>query len=254
MVLQHSVVLSLTPVDPSLPLSPHCLRPPLWRAPWWSVWQWAHERVLSPSLWLVSWCIRSYIDSYTPTDPPSPPLNTRVSSTQNQPSSSIITLEWDSPSSTGGVSVSYVLTISPTPLSGSPVTVETTSTQITVSYYTPYNVTIRADNCVGMSQESSIGDISIKRFLSRIYKTIFSSLMQLFAAHRLLLLVWPSPTHLLSLLVDPCSPSLAAEKMKWEPQPVAVVGGLLTLEPLTAAVRLQVYHFNLYMLPLVTSC
>ncbi len=50
-----------------------------------------------------------------------------VASQQNQISSSIITLEWDPPSSTGGVSVSYVLTISPTPLSGSPVTVETTS-------------------------------------------------------------------------------------------------------------------------------
>ncbi len=86
-----------------------------------------------------------------PTDPPSPPLNPVVSSTQNQPSSSIITLDWDSPSSTGGVSVSYVLNISPTPLSGSPVTVETTSTQIIISYNTPYNVTIRAVNCVGSS-------------------------------------------------------------------------------------------------------
>ncbi len=90
----------------------------------------------------------------TPTDPPSPPLNPVVSSTLNQPSSSNITLEWDSPSSTGGVSVSYVLTISPTPLSGSPVTVETTSAQITVSYNTPYNVTIKAVNCAGMSDAS----------------------------------------------------------------------------------------------------
>ncbi len=37
------------------------------------------------------------------TDPPSPPMNPRVSSTQNQPNSSIITLDWDSPSS-GGMS------------------------------------------------------------------------------------------------------------------------------------------------------
>ncbi len=76
-----------------------------------------------------------------------------VASQQNQISSSIITLEWDPPSSTGGVSVSYVLTISPTPLFGSPVTVETTSAQITVSYNTPYNVTIRAVNCAGSSSD-----------------------------------------------------------------------------------------------------
>ncbi len=58
------------------------------------------------------------------------------------------------------MSISYVLIISPTPLSGSPVTVETTSAQITVSYNTLYNVTIRAVNCAGMSQESSIVDLS----------------------------------------------------------------------------------------------
>ncbi|XP_064399980.1 uncharacterized protein LOC135346320 isoform X1 [Halichondria panicea] len=95
----------------------------------------------------------------TVADPPSPLLNPRVSFTLNQPSSSNITLEWDSPSSTGGVSVSYVLTISPTPLSGSPVTVETTSTQITISYNTLYNVTVRAVNCVGMN-ESLIVDLT----------------------------------------------------------------------------------------------
>ncbi len=99
------------------------------------------------------------------TDPPSPPLNTRVSSTLNQLNSPITTLEWDPPSSTGGVSVSYVLTITPQPISELPVTVETTSEQITVSYNTPYNVTIRAENCAGMSQESSIGDISIYNLL-----------------------------------------------------------------------------------------
>ncbi|XP_064403144.1 sushi, von Willebrand factor type A, EGF and pentraxin domain-containing protein 1-like [Halichondria panicea] len=101
----------------------------------------------------------------TVADPPSPPLNARVSSTLNQPSSSNITLYWDPPSFTGGVSVSYVLTISPTPLSKSPVTVETTSAQITVSYNTPYNVTIRAINCVGMS-ESSIVDMIVCPTLS----------------------------------------------------------------------------------------
>ncbi len=36
-------------------------------------------------------------------------------------SSSLVILDWDSPSSTGGVSVSYILVISPTPLSRSPV-------------------------------------------------------------------------------------------------------------------------------------
>ncbi|XP_064401810.1 uncharacterized protein LOC135347699 isoform X2 [Halichondria panicea] len=97
----------------------------------------------------------------TVADSPSSPLNTRVSATQNQPSSSNITLDWDSPSSTGGVSVSYVLIISPTSFSGSPVTVETTSAQITIFYNTPYNMTIRAVNCVGMSQEASIEDLIV---------------------------------------------------------------------------------------------
>ncbi|XP_064382170.1 uncharacterized protein LOC135331039 [Halichondria panicea] len=94
-------------------------------------------------------------------DIPSPPLNPVLFFNQNQPSSSIITLDWDSPSSTSGVSISYVLTISPTPLSGSPVTVETTSTEITVSYNTPYNVTIRAVNCAGMSNASILAILSI---------------------------------------------------------------------------------------------
>ncbi len=79
-----------------------------------------------------------------------------VASQQNQISSSIITLEWDPPSSTGGVSVSYVLTISPTPLSGSPVTVETmhlSTDNHLLQQYTPYNMTIRADNCAGSSTD-----------------------------------------------------------------------------------------------------
>ncbi len=96
----------------------------------------------------------------TPTGPPSPPLNPRESSTLNQPSSSIVTLDWDPPSSTGGVSVSYVLTISPTPLSGSPVTVEATSANITVSFNTTYNVIIRAFNCARNSEETQIVDLS----------------------------------------------------------------------------------------------
>ncbi len=87
------------------------------------------------------------------TDSPTYPSDPTVVSRQNTVNSSLVTLEWDSPSSTGGVSVSYVLTISPTPLSGSPVTVETTSAHITVSYNTPYNVTIRAVNCAGNSSD-----------------------------------------------------------------------------------------------------
>ncbi len=97
------------------------------------------------------------------TDLPSLPLNLRTSSIENQTDSSIVTLEWDS-SSTGGVSVRYVLIISPTPLSGSPVTVETTSAQITVSYNTYYNVTIRADNCAGMSDASMFTVPSIGQY------------------------------------------------------------------------------------------
>ncbi|XP_064402852.1 uncharacterized protein LOC135348532 isoform X1 [Halichondria panicea] len=97
----------------------------------------------------------------TVADPPSPPLSQRVSFTLNQPSYSNTTLEWGPPSSTGSVSVNYVVTISPTPFSGSPVTVEAISAQITVSYNTLYNVTIRADNCAGMSQESSIMDLIV---------------------------------------------------------------------------------------------
>ena len=64
-------------------------------------------------------------------------------------------MEWDPPSSPGGVPVSYVLTISPPPLSQSPLTVETTSAQITVSYNIRYNLTIRADNCAGTSGDTN---------------------------------------------------------------------------------------------------
>ncbi len=205
-VIQHSVVFSLTPVDPSLPLSPHCLRPPLWRVLWWSVWERTHERVLSPSLWLVSSLICCNITLWkvvhTPTDPPTPPLNSRVSSTLNQPSSSDITLEWDSPSSTGGVSVSYVLTIAPTPLSGSPVTVETTFAQITISYNTPYNVTIRAANCAGKSQETSIVDLS-KPFhwecRHRLYLASHETHV-LVPYHTFKSMQWCAPHHLLLLV------------------------------------------------------
>ncbi len=84
-----------------------------------------------------------------------------VSLQQDGVSSSLLTLTWSPPSSTGSVSVNYTLIISPPPLSGSPVTVETTSTQITVSYNTPYTVTIRAVNCAGMSSDTMISISSI---------------------------------------------------------------------------------------------
>ena len=94
---------------------------------------------------------------YSTADPPTSPSTPIVASRQHGVSFSLITLEWDPTSSTGGVSVSYVLTISPIPLTGSPVTVETTLVHITVSYNTPYNVTIRAVNhCAIYSNSSDI--------------------------------------------------------------------------------------------------
>ncbi len=87
---------------------------------------------------------------------PSPPLTLMVSSQQDGVNSSLLTLTWSPPFSTGGVSVNYTLTISPPSFSGPPVTVETTSTQIIVSYNTPYNVTIRAVNCAGMSDDATV--------------------------------------------------------------------------------------------------
>ena len=91
------------------------------------------------------------------TEPPLSPSTPILASQHNVVSSSIITLDWDSPSSTGGVSVTQLCPhYLPKPFSGSPVTVETTSAQITVSYNTLYNVTIRAVNCVGMSDASML--------------------------------------------------------------------------------------------------
>ena len=74
---------------------------------------------------------------------------------QNGTSTSVVTLQWAPPTSTGGVDVSYVLTVSPPPVSGSTITTQT-STDITVYYYIQYNVTIRAKNCAGSSQDTNV--------------------------------------------------------------------------------------------------
>ena len=83
------------------------------------------------------------------TDPPSSPLNPMLGF-QNGTNTSVVTLQWTPPTSTGGVDVSYVLTVSPPPVSGSNITTQT-STDITVYYYIQYIVTIRAENCAGSS-------------------------------------------------------------------------------------------------------
>ena len=73
----------------------------------------------------------------------------------NRTNTSVVTLQWAPPTSTGGVDVSYVLTVSPPPVSGSTITTQT-STDITVSYNIQYNVTIRAENCAGSSIDTVV--------------------------------------------------------------------------------------------------
>ena len=70
---------------------------------------------------------------------------------QNGTSTSVVTLQWAPPTSTGGVDVSYVLTVSPPPVSGSTITTQTSTNNITVSYNIQYHVTIRTENCAGSS-------------------------------------------------------------------------------------------------------
>ena len=82
-------------------------------------------------------------------DPPPPLLNVSLGF-QNGTSTSVVTLQWAPPTSTGGVNVSYVLTVSPPPVSWSTITTQT-STDITVSYNIQYNVTIRTESCAGSS-------------------------------------------------------------------------------------------------------
>ena len=89
------------------------------------------------------------------TDPPSAPLNPMLIGFQNGTSTSVVILQWAPPTSTGGVDVSYVLTVSPPPVSGSAITTQT-STDITVSYNIQYNVTIRTESCAGSSQDTVV--------------------------------------------------------------------------------------------------
>ena len=76
---------------------------------------------------------------------------------QNGTNTSVVTLQWAPPTSTGGVDVSYILLVSPPPaLSESTITTRTNVIEITVSYNIQYNVTIRAENCVGSSQDTMV--------------------------------------------------------------------------------------------------
>ena len=75
---------------------------------------------------------------------------------QNGTSTSVATLQWVPPTSTGGVNVSYVLTVSPPPVSSWANITTQTSTNITVSYNIQYNVTIRAENCAGSSNDTMV--------------------------------------------------------------------------------------------------
>ena len=87
-------------------------------------------------------------------DPPSLPRNPMLEF-DNRTNTSVVTLQWAPPTSTGGVDISYVLTVSPPPVSGSTVTTQT-STDITVSYNIQYSVNIRATNCAGSSQDTTV--------------------------------------------------------------------------------------------------
>ncbi len=139
----------------------------------------------------------------------SPPQNPRVYILHSKPITQLLYYHSGLGSSlfyTGGVSVSYVLTISPTPLSGSPVTVDTTSTQITISYNTSYDMTTKAVNCVGMSEEISIVDLS-KPFhwechhwlyltATYVYSFLIINAVVCPTLSTTAAGVWPSPTHL----------------------------------------------------------
>ncbi len=159
----------------------------------------------------------SWFDISTLTDPPSPPLTSMLSSQQDGVSSSLLTLTWSPPSSTGGVSVNYTLTISPPPLSGSPVIVETTSTQITVSYNTPYIVTIRAVNCAGMSDDTLVTIFSIGQLLL-LFVNNLSLILYKLCIYLLYTVTCPSnppPANRVTLSDTPPSPALVGSTLSF---------------------------------------
>ena len=67
-----------------------------------------------------------------------------------------MTLQWDPPSDSGGVTVSYEVTVSPPGL-----TLITDGNNLTVSlnYSTLYDVTVSAVNCAGNSDPTSLLNI-----------------------------------------------------------------------------------------------
>ena len=75
---------------------------------------------------------------------------------QNGTNASVVTLQWTPPSTTGGVDITYVLTVSPPPVSGSTITTQTRTTGFTASYNTKYTVNINAENCAGSSQNTVV--------------------------------------------------------------------------------------------------
>ena len=101
-------------------------------------------------------CICTYCLIHNVTDPPSPPLNPMLVEFQNGANMSVVTLQWDRPSTTGGVDIIYFLTVSPTPLFDSSISTQTRITEITVSCNTQYNVSIRAENCAGSSDNTVV--------------------------------------------------------------------------------------------------
>ena len=100
-------------------------------------------------------CICAYCLIHNVTDPPSP-LNPLLVGIENGATVSIVTLLWDRFSTSGGVDIIYVLTISPPPVSGSYIATQINITEITVSYNTQYNVSIRAENCAGSSDNAIV--------------------------------------------------------------------------------------------------
>ncbi len=96
----------------------------------------------------TSFLVLDYYSSIS--DPPSAIDNLTWTAETDSPGYSTVTVTWDH-TPQQNVPVSYVVSIYPTPISGIPVTTDTTVILIVVSYNTSYNVTIRAQNCAGVS-------------------------------------------------------------------------------------------------------